>query len=294
MSNTLLVIGAAGMLGSEVVLQLQARQVDVCAADILVTSSEHLQIDITDPDSIEQVFNQIHPTAVINCAAYTDVDGAEAHEDMATRINADAVATIAKICKKYSSYLLHVSTDYVFDGQANEPYQPDDPTAPQSAYGRSKWQGENMLQAETNHWAIVRTAWLFGPRGKNFIDAILHLARQGKLSKVVNDQIGCPTYTCDLAHCLIDFACNKLQGIYHFCNGPVCSWFDFAAEAIKLAGIDCTIKPCTSAEFPRPAPRPAYSVLDTTRTLALLDWQPPTWPEALQYYLSTLSYECKK
>lgn len=290
-SERILIIGAAGMLGGEVVMQLRARQENVYAADVASQQTQLLPIDITDEKSVQQVFNDIKPQVVINCAAFTNVDGAEENEDLASMINGNGVGNLAMSCQQHGGYLIHISTDYVFNGQANHPYGPDDEVAPQSAYGRTKLLGEKLLQSKTDHWAIIRTSWLFGLRGNHFIKTILNLAAQRKKLKVVNDQVGCPTYTRDLAHCLADFSQKKPQGLFHFCNGPVCSWFDFATEAVRLSGLDCTVEPCGSDEFPRPAPRPEYSALDTSRTLELLDWKPVSWPEALRDYLSSPKIE---
>lgn len=293
-SERILIVGAAGMLGSEVVAQLRTRQEHVYAADVASQQTRLLPIDITDEKSVQKIFDDIKPQVVINCAAFTNVDGAEENEDLAAKINGDGVGHLATACHRQGSYLIHISTDYVFDGQANQPYGSDDKVSPQSAYGRTKLLGEKLLQSKADHWAIIRTSWLFGLRGDHFIKTILNLATQRKSLKVVNDQAGCPTYTRDLARCLTDFSQKKPQGIFHFCNGPACSWFDFATEAVKQSDVDCIVEPCGSDEFPRPAPRPKYSVLDTSNTLEVLDWKPAVWPEALRDYLSSSQVEIDK
>ena len=293
-SKRILVIGAAGMLGSEVLVQLRARQGNVYAADAAVQQTHLLPIDITDEKSIQQVFNDIKPQVVINCAAFTNVDAAEANEDLATAINGHGAGNLATHCRRLGGYLIHISTDYVFDGRANQPYRPNDGVAPQSAYGRSKLLGETFVQSKADQYSIIRTSWLFGPRGNHFIKTILNLASQKKNLKVVDDQVGCPTYTRDLAHCLTDFSQKKPQGLFHFCNGPACSWFDFATEAVRQSGLDCAVEPCVSEEFPRPAPRPKYSVLETSHTLEALGWKPAAWPEALRDYLSSPPVEIDK
>jgi len=285
--DKILVIGAAGMLGSQVAKQLQARGENVHQAT-------RKEMDLADEQSIVAVLDQVKPDVVINCAAYTNVDGAEDNEELAATINGYGVGNLAKQCKRHNAYLIHVSTDYVFDGLATSPYRPCDNLSPQSAYGRSKLLGETLIQSQADQYAIVRTSWLFGMQGQHFIKTILKLANQNDHLKVVNDQIGCPTHTRDLARCLIEFSHQRLQGIFHFCNGPACSWFDLASEAIKLTGIECVIEPCDSHEFPRPAPRPKYSVLDSTETVRLLDWKPSDWSVALSDYLSSETIESYK
>ncbi|MBN1765085.1 MAG: dTDP-4-dehydrorhamnose reductase [Sedimentisphaerales bacterium] len=288
MKNPVLVVGATGMLGTEVVALLKQRGRQVVEAVWPGDDDpEHHDLDITITENVEKLLEQVTPAVVINCSAYTNVDSAEEEEELATAVNGTGVGNLARASKKMNSLLVHVSTDYVFDGRGQSPYQTDTPTHPQSAYGRSKLSGEEAIQSIGGRWIIVRTSWLFGRMGKNFIDTILNLARQRPELKVVNDQRGCPTYATDLARCLIDLADKDAQGLFHFCNGPACTWYDFAQEAVELKGIDCRINPCSTDEFPRPAPRPAYSVMDCSKTFEQLGWQSQTWMQALRNYLDT-------
>jgi dTDP-4-dehydrorhamnose reductase len=280
-----LVIAANGMLGREVVAQLTRRTPHVVQTAWPDVRPNQQLLDITDASTVKQVVAEWRPAVIYNCAAYTDVDGAEAHEDLATAVNGAGVRNLAMAAREYGSLLVHVSTDYVFDGKARAPYQPDDLPAPTTAYGRSKLAGELAISSVGGSGLIVRTSWLFGPGGKNFVDTIVSLARQKPELKIVNDQIGSPTYVPDLARCLIDLAALQTRGLYHFCNGPPCSWFDLAAQAVQLTHLPCRVTPCTTREFPRPAPRPEYSVLDCRNTFSRLEWTARPWSLALQDHL---------
>jgi len=288
MSNNhanILVIGASGMLGGALVSFLQSRGRQVLQAEWLNCKNDQLRLDITDGSAVEILLSDNRPRIVFNCSGFTDVDGAEEKEEQALAVNGRGVENLACACRKLDCLLVHISTDYVFDGRAHSPYQPNDPPDPQSAYGRSKLAGEMALQSVGGKWLMVRTAWLFGKGGKNFVDTILALARQKDVLKVVNDQFGCPTYAPDLARCLADLADQDARGIFHFCNGPVCSWFDLARKIVELAHLKCRIIPCPTSEFPRPAKRPAYSVLDCSGALEKLSWPVRPWPQALEDYL---------
>ncbi len=288
-NDNVLIVGATGMLGTEVarLLRSEGRQVveTVWPPDHDV---QRICLDITDVEAVAHAIDWAKPKVIYNCSAFTDVDGAEENEKLATDVNGRGVGYLAQECRNRGIMFVHVSTDYVFDGRGQKPYTPGDATDPQGAYGRSKLAGEKAIQyylGESGLFSIVRTSWLFGPAGKNFIDTIVNLARQKPSLKVVNDQIGCPTYTPDLARCLIDMAQNDITGIYHFCNGPACSWFDFARKAVELSNLDCDISPCPTSEFPRPAPRPAYSVMDCSATFDKLGWTARSWQEALTEHL---------
>jgi len=285
-----LVVGATGMLGSETAALLQHREYEVVEAvwppDHQV---KHLCLDITNAEAVKELIDWARPEILFNCSAYTDVDGAETQEDLAREINGRGVGNLAQVCRDGNIFLVHVSTDYVFDGKGNCPYKPNETTSPQTAYGRSKLAGEEAIQSTfgaDKNWLIVRTSWLFGRAGKNFVDTILKLAAELSSLKVVHDQIGCPTYAVDLAVCLADLAEKQVGGIYHFCNPPSCSWYDLAREAITKAGIDCQVSPCGSDEYPRPAKRPSYSVLDCRSTFEKLGWTARPWQEALAEHLN--------
>jgi len=268
----LLVTGAAGMLGRDAVAAAESAGHDVVAL-------ARRDLDITDADGVRAAIDSARPDAVINCAAWTDVDGAETDEEAATRINGAGAGNLAAA----APFLVHVSSDYVFDGFATEPYTEGDPTGPRSAYGRSKLAGEHDVAAAGDH-AIVRTAWVFGPHGKNFVSTMLKLAEDRDEVSVVADQIGCPTFTGHLAPALVEIAERRLSGVTHVAGGGQCSWHELAQAAFEEAGTGTVAHPVTTAEFPRPAPRPAWSVLRSTRPDAPVL---PHWREGLTSYLKS-------
>jgi len=242
------------MLGRDVVAASQSAGHDVIALG-------RADLDIADADAVRATVAEARPDAVINCAAWTDVDGAEAEEEAATRINGDGAGNLAAA----APFLVHVSSDYVFDGTATHPYTEGDPTGPRTAYGRSKLAGEHAVAEQGEH-AIVRTAWIFGPHGKNFVATMLKLAEDRDEVDVVADQIGCPTFTGHLAPALVEIAERRLTGILHVAGGGQCSWHELAQAAFEEAGTGTLANPVTTAEFPRPAPRPPWSVLRSTRS----------------------------
>jgi len=241
-------------------------------------------LDVTDSAAVIRAFEAHRPDAVINCAAYTDVDGAEADEAAATELNGRAAGTVAEGAAAIGASVLQPSTDYVFDGDKGSPYVESDPTGPHTAYGRSKLAGEHAVAAANDRHFVVRTSWLFGVAGKNFVDAMLGLARERDELKVVDDQIGRPTYTGHLADGLVRLASSEAYGIHHLAGGgEECSWFAFAGEIFRQAELDVRTVPCTTEEFPRPAPRPAYSVLGSERPDAI---RLPDWREGLAAYFA--------
>jgi dTDP-4-dehydrorhamnose reductase len=266
----LLVTGAAGMLGRDVAVAAESAGHDV-------TALARRDLDIADPAAVRAAVEAARPDAVVNCAAWTDVDGAEGHEADAMRVNGDGAGNVATA----APYVVHVSSDYVFDGTAAVPYREDDPTGPAGAYGRSKLAGELAVAAAGDH-AVVRSAWLFGVHGKNFVATMLRLAEDRDEVNVVADQIGCPTFTGHLAPALVEIAERRLSGVMHVAGGGSCSWHELAQATFDEAGADCRALPVTTAEFPRPAPRPPWSVLGSTRpeVPAL-----PAWREGLSAYL---------
>jgi dTDP-4-dehydrorhamnose reductase len=263
------VTGAAGMLGQDVMR----------AAGADARGLSRAELDISHLGQVHDAVAAARPDVVVNCAAWTDVDGAEEHEADATRINGDGPGNLAAA----APFLVHVSSDYVFDGTATEPYTEGDPTGPRTAYGRSKLAGEHAVAEHGDH-AIVRTAWVFGPHGKNFVATMLKLADDRDEVNVVADQIGCPTFTGHLAPALVQIAEQRLTGILHVAGGGQCSWQEFAQAAFDDAGANCTANPVTTAEFPRPAPRPPWSVLTSTRPEAPVL---PDWRDGLAGYLRT-------
>jgi dTDP-4-dehydrorhamnose reductase len=267
----LLITGAAGMLGRDVAAAAGRSGHEVVAL-------ARAQLDVADRAAVHKAIAAAHPDAVVNCAAWTDVDGAETDEEAATRVNGDGAGHLAEA----APYLVHASSDYVFDGRGIEPYREDDPTAPLSAYGRSKLAGERAIQAAGAEHAIVRSSWLFGIGGRNFVDSMLRLAAERDQLRVVDDQVGCPTYTGHLAEALVQIAEHRTKGILHVAGGGACSWFELARAALQESNVTTRVEPCTTAEFPRPAPRPAYSVLGSTRPDAPIL---PPWRDGLRAYL---------
>ena len=272
----LFVTGAAGMLGHRVVDQ--ARELGHEA-----TGSDHDDLDLVDEAAVHQRLAAERPDAVINCAAYTDVDGAESAEELATRVNGAAAGNVARAAAAVGAMVVHVSTDYVFAGDATRPYVESDDPAPRTAYGRSKLAGEREVQTGGAPWAVARTAWLYGAGGKNFVDTMLALAQTRDEVSVVTDQVGCPTWTGHLAPALIELAERRAEGVHHLAGAGQCSWNELAIEVFDHAGVDCRVLPTTTAAFPRPAPRPAYSVLGTERDDAI---RLPPWQEGLHAYLA--------
>jgi dTDP-4-dehydrorhamnose reductase len=256
------VCGANGMLGGRVVAEAARRGHDVAGTDLP-------ELDLTDADAVDRFFAGAAPDAVVNCAAYTNVDDAEEHEDVAHRVNATAAGNVARAVP----YLVHVSTDYVFAGDASSPYLESSEPDPRTAYGRTKLAGEREVAAAGDQHAIVRTAWLYGAGGPNFVDTMVRLGTERDEVDVVFDQVGSPTWTGHLAPAILDVAEARGAGIFHATGGGSCSWFELAVEAMRLAGLDCRVRAVTTEEFPRPAPRPAYSVLSSERGVVLAPWQ---------------------
>jgi dTDP-4-dehydrorhamnose reductase len=252
---------------------------DVMAAADDAVGLTRAELDVTDPVAVDRALLELKPDAVVNCAAYTDVDGAESDEATATRVNGDGAGNVAVAAAAVGAFVVQPSTDYVFDGEKTEPYIETDPTAPRTAYGRSKLAGEWTVAEGNPRHVIVRTAWLFGLHGKNFVDTMLRL--DGPV-KVVDDQVGCPTYTAHLAEALVDLASGRHTGIVHVAGAGECSWYEFAREIFLRAERDVDVEPCSTDEFPRPAPRPRYSVLRSMHPEAPVL---PDWHDGLEAYL---------
>ncbi len=268
-----LVIGATGMLGRAVSDALRHRGSPHRAA----TKAE---VNLSRDDSVLTALAEVQPRTVINCAAWTDVDGAEANEEAATELNGHAVGRLAAACRAARATLVHYSTDYVFDGQGTSPYPVDAPIRPLNAYGRSKALGEQLIAAESGHGLhalVLRTSWLYAPWGKNFVRTIASAARQRSTLRVVSDQRGRPTSAEHLAAITFALLDAGASGTMHATDGGETTWYDFARRIAAFANPACTVEPCTSAEFPRPARRPSYSVLDLAETGALIgpltDWK---------------------
>ena len=274
----LLVTGAQGMLGRAVVDCAVRLGHDVRAAS-------RAELDITDAEATRQALLAGRPAAVVNCAAYTDVDGAESDWQGAERVNASGAGHVAAAAAEVGARIVHVSTDYVFDGSKREPWVESDPVAPLGVYGDTKLAGELAVAAANPTHMIVRTAWLFGAGGRNFVDTMLSLAAARDEVAVVTDQIGCPTWTGHLAGALVELAERPDEiGVHHIAGAGSCSWNEFALEIFERAGIDCRVLPATSEQFVRPAKRPAYSVLGSERREPLTL---PPWQDGLAAYLAT-------
>jgi dTDP-4-dehydrorhamnose reductase len=272
----LLVTGAAGMLGRDVVAAAEAAGHEVIAL-------ARRDLDLTHPSLVRSAVQSARPDSVVNCAGWTDVDGAEDAEEQATRVNGTGAGAVAAAAAAAGAHTVHVSSDYVFDGAATEPYTEDDPTGPHSAYGRSKLAGERAVAEASPEAAIVRSSWLFGVHGANFVATMLRLARERDEVQVVDDQVGCPTFTGHLSGALVEIAERRLTGVLHVAGGGFCSWYELARATFEQAGSDCRAVPVSTAEFRRPAPRPAWSVLGSTRS------DVPTlrpWSEGLEAYLT--------
>lgn len=280
------VTGAQGMLGQDLVPVLKA------AGDTVIPSgmqpgdkADIVQLDITDLEATKLAIAAARPDLVINCAAYTNVDGAESDPDAAYRVNALGTWNLALACQETGAAMLLVSTDYVFDGQKGSSYDEYDTPNPQSVYGRSKYAGEQHLQQVLDRFYIVRTAWLYGHHGKNFVETILKAAAERPELKVVNDQWGCPTWTRDLSEAISRLIRTGRYGIYHATGQGECTWMDFAQAIVKLGGLSTPVLPQSTEELNRPAPRPRYSVM---RNFGLqLAGLPalPAWNESLSHYI---------
>lgn len=271
------VTGANGQLGSDVTAVLHMYGEEVVAAD------RHV-LDIADPDSVQHALDENKPDVIVNCAAYTRVDDAESDEETAFCVNADGPDLLARWCYDNNARLVHVSTDYVFDGTASEPYDEDTPVRPRSAYGRSKAAGERAVLTSGAHAWIVRTAWVYGAEGANFVKTIARRARSGDgAAQVVDDQVGSPTWSLHLARGLVALgASDNPAGIFHCTNAGEATWFVFARAIYAEMGLDPSlVEPTTTDAYPRPAPRPAYSVLSNRRWLEAGLPSMPHWRDAL-------------
>lgn len=271
----IVITGANGQLGREIAKQASAHE-------LILTDYETL--DITDCTAVAAFMKTIKPDAAIHCAAYTNVDGAESDYDGAFRVNVVGSQNIAAGCLEVGARLVYVSTDYVFDGQKQQSYREFDPINPQSVYGITKWQGEEMVRQILGRHYILRTAWLYG-EGNNFVRTMLSLAEKNTTLRVVNDQIGTPTSTVDLARAIFALLAADAYGTYHAtCQGQ-CSWYEFACEIFRQTGKQVEVLPVTTEEFPRPAKRPAHSVLDNYMLRMTVGDPMRNWQQALKEYL---------
>ena len=277
-----LVTGVKGQLGYDVVKECEKRGIEAIGVDVE-------EMDITDAAACERVITEAKADAVIHCAAYTAVDAAEDNEDLCRKVNAEGTRNIAEVCRQLDIKMMYFSTDYVFNGQGERPWEPDDPREPLNVYGQTKYEGELAVQELLEKYFIVRTAWVFGVNGKNFIKTMLRLGKERGAVSVVDDQIGSPTYTYDLARLVVDMIQTDRYGIYHATNEGLCSWYEFACQIFKAAGMNqVKVTPVDSTAFPAKAKRPHNSRMDKSK-LAENGFEPlPSWEDALERYLKEI------
>lgn len=285
----ILITGGNGQLGSE----LRALQDAYPAFSFKFTDVEDL--DITSPAALAEEMDSFVPDYVINCAAYTAVDRAEGDIDIATLINATAPRYLAEAAQQRGATLIHVSTDYVFDGTAHRPYTEEVPTSPDSAYGSTKLEGERHVLKNCKHCIVIRTSWLYSAYGNNFVKTMKRLGMEREELGVIYDQVGTPTYAGDLAKAILDMLLalesgriEQPYGIYHYSNEGVCSWYDFAVEIFRRESINCKVKPIETKDYPTDAKRPHYSVLNKGKIKSTFGLEIPHWAESLQVCLDAL------
>lgn len=281
----ILITGYRGMLGFDLVNKLKEEN----QHELILTDVEEL--DITNLEEIKEIFNKEKIATVINLAAYTDVDGCETNRDLAFSVNSIGPKNLAIVCKENDAKLLHISTDYVFPGNNTIPYNEEDKTGPQSYYGETKLKGEEFIKEKMENYFIVRTAWLYGTNGKNFVKTMLNLAKSNSEITVVNDQRGSPTFTVDLANAICELLKTDKYGIYHVTNSDDCTWYDFAKNIFELANLDVKVKPVTTDEYPTPAKRPVYSVLSHEKWNVTGFKSLRNYKEALKSYMELESYD---
>jgi dTDP-4-dehydrorhamnose reductase len=271
-----MILGASGLLGKALMREWTGDE---------IVGLGSRDVDIRDGEKVREVVEKFRPEWIVLAAAYTNVDDCEKHPDLAFAVNRDGAVNVADAAKQAGARLLFLSSDYVFDGKKNSPYETGDARKPQSVYGRSKAEAEVRLLEVLPESCIARTSWLFGAGGKCFPDTILKLAGTRPVLDVVNDQRGCPTYSVDLARAILELCCKHARGIVHATNAGDCSWFEFAREIVKGAGLPTQVRPVSSQQMARPAPRPAYSVL-SPKSLQQYGIAMPAWQDALERYLN--------
>lgn len=278
----ILVTGVRGQLGYDVVNELESRGIETVGVDIE-------EMDITDAAGVDRVVREAAPDAVIHCAAFTAVDAAEEQEELCRKVNAEGPRNIAKVCKALDIKMLQISTDYVFDGEGDRPWEPEDACHPKSVYGRTKYEGELAVKELLDKYFIVRIAWTFGVNGKNFVKTMLNLAKSHDTIRVVNDQFGSPTSTYDLAKLLADMIVTEKYGTYHATNEGSCSWYEFARAIFQEAGVQVKVIPVSSEEYGAKANRPANSRMSKEKLTENGFKRLPTWQDALHRYVQELN-----
>lgn len=279
----ILVVGSKGQLGSELQELSKEYSFHFCFFDFP-------EMDITNKELVNEKINSLKPDFLINCAAYTAVDKAETEKDIAFAINRDGVSNLATACTENNVLFIHISTDYVFDGETKEPYKEDSPVKPANIYGISKLQGEQEALKNNPEVIIIRTAWVYSAYGSNFVKTMLRLMKTKSEINVVADQFGSPTYAHDLAEVILQIISSGkwTPGIYHYTNNGIISWFDFASEVKNLSNLSCSILPITTEQYPTPARRPKYSVLDKTKMRQTFGIELKDWKESLKECLAKM------
>ena len=276
-----LVTGVNGQLGHDVMNELAKRGYEGVGVDVA-------EMDITDAQAVDKVITGAGVDKVIHCAAYTAVDAAEDNVAVCRKVNAEGTENIAKVCKKLDLPMVYISTDYVFDGEGTRPWEPDDQRDPLNVYGQTKYEGELAVEENLDKYFIVRIAWVFGVNGKNFIKTMLNLAENHDTISVVNDQVGSPTYTYDLARLLVDMIETEKYGRYHATNEGLCTWYEFAQEIFRQAQVQVKVVPVTSEEFPAKAKRPHNSRMNKDKLDEMGFERLPSWQDALSRYLQII------
>ena len=280
----LLITGGLGLLGKEI------ERVFDGSAGIRTTDREEL--DVTDPAACRREIDGFRPDVVIHCAAWTAVDRAESEAEAARLLNVDGTRNVARACRERGVLMVTFSTDYIFDGASSRPYREDDPANPLSVYGKTKWAAEEALREEGGDHLLVRTQWLFGPAGRNFIGTILERARRGEALRVASDQVGCPTFSRDLAVAVRNLLGARARGTVHFSSEGETSWFGLARHVLERCGLPAALlSPARTRELPYPAPRPAYGVLSKEKYRAITGVSPRPWEEAVGEYLDMIDWE---
>lgn len=289
----ILITGSKGQLGCELRRLISTGVAEIGAIPEVYREASVLycdldELDITDEQACLRFVDSNDIGMIINCAAFTNVDACESKPELAAAVNADGPRNLARAAERVGATLIHISTDYVFAGDDPSPRVETDAPSPRSVYGQTKLAGEQQVAAECSRHFIVRTAWLYGYEGANFVKTIMRLARENGMIKVVDDQYGSPTSANDLAYELVKLALTNEYGIYHCTNNGTCSWFEFASAIVDIAGIPCEKNACSTEEFVRPAKRPAFSVLDNARLRATIGDEMRDWRDALESYLENV------
>jgi dTDP-4-dehydrorhamnose reductase len=286
-TKRILVIGAKGMLGKDLVKVLHSRLNTKQRSDWEILEWDIDELDIRDGKRTVTLIESYYPETIINVAGYTNVDGCESNEEKAFAINAEGMKHVALGAHRCRAKVVYLSTDYIFDGKKKEPYLEDDPPNPLNVYGRSKWKGEQYVRELVENGLIVRTQWLYGKYGNNFVTSILNQAREKKALSIVNDQIGSPTYTVDLSEAIFVLLQGDTRGVFHVANRDTCSWYTYGQTILKLSGMDrVKVVPISSKEFGRSAIRPPYSVLSCQKLKKVTGMTMRPWSEALKDFIT--------